>query len=220
MLRRLLRYLRWPLILSALLVLAVAGINVWMTLRCRDRIHSDAASVPPTDVALVLGTGKLTRAGLNNIHFRVRMDAAASLYKAGRIRHVLVSGDNSKVDYNEPQDMKNALVERGVPAGAITCDFAGLRTLDSVVRARDIFDVKECVIVSDDFHLARALWLADRHGIRAVAYHEETVRWGRSGTVRVREWFARVRALADEITGTEPKFGGDKEPIRLTASTP
>lgn len=206
------RYILWPLLAAALLVLAVAGINLWMTLRCADRIHTDTASVPQTDVALVLGTGKLI-GGRLNVHFRVRMDAAAALYKAGRVRRFLVSGDNSSHDYNEPEDMKQWLMEKGVPAAAITCDYAGFRTLDSIVRARDIFDVKQCVIVSDDFHLARALWLADRHGIRATAFYEDAIAWSSSGKSRIREWFARVKAIADEITGTEPRFGGKKEPL-------
>lgn len=214
MIRRLLRVLRWPLILAAVLALAVAGINLWMTMRCQHRIHTLTASVPQTDVALVLGTSKLI-GGRMNVHFRVRMDAAASLYKAGRVRHFLVSGDNSTAHYNEPEDMKQSLMERGVPEAAITCDFAGLRTLDSVVRARDVFGVTKCVIVSDDFHLARALWIADRHGISATAFYEDPVRWRTSGKTRIREWFARVNAVADEITGTEPQFGGMKEPLPL-----
>jgi len=214
MFRRLFRPLRWPLLLAAALALAVAGINLWMTLRCRDRIHWEAADVPRTDVALVLGTSKLIGDRMN-VHFRVRMDAAASLYKAGRVRHILVSGDNSTAHYNEPEDMKQSLMERGVPAKAITCDFGGLRTLDSVVRARDIFGVTKCVIVSDDFHLARALWIADRHSVSATAFYEDPVRWRTSGKTRIREWFARVKAVADEITGTEPKFGGKKEPLPL-----
>jgi SanA protein len=215
MLRRTLRLLRWPLVLTGVLVMTIAGINLWMTLRCQSRIHTDPANVPRTDVALVLGTTKLIGDRMN-IHFRVRMDAASSLYKAGRVRHFLVSGDNSTSHYNEPRDMKEALMERGVPGEAITCDYAGFRTLDSVVRARDIFGVNECVVISDDFHLARALWIADLHGIKATAYYEDAVRWGMSGKSRVREWFARVKAVADEITGTEPKFGGEKVPLRLS----
>ncbi len=211
--RRHLRHLRWILFAAALLAVLVAVINLWMTLRSGDRIHTSASAVPPADVALVLGTGKTTGNGRPNIHFRVRMDAAAALHHAGRVRHFLVSGDNSRPGYNEPEDMKQALIARGVPASAITCDYAGLRTLDSVVRARQIFGVTRCVIVSDDFHLARALWLADLHGITATAFHSEVVSWNRSGKTRVREWLARVNAVADEITGREPKFGGEK--IRL-----
>jgi len=214
--RRYLRPLRWLLPPALLLTASVLTINLWMTLRSRDRIHTSAAAVPVTGVALVLGTGKTTLHGRPNIHFRVRMDAAAALYHSGRVRHFLVSGDNSKPDYNEPEDMKQALIARGVPAAAVTCDYAGFRTLDSIVRARQIFGVTRCVIVSDDFHLARALWLADLHGITATAFHTEVVSWNRSGKTRVREWLARVNAVADEITGKEPKFGGPEIALPVT----
>ena len=210
------RVFRWSLIAVLVPVFSLTFINLWMTLRCEARIKDHAPSVPQTDVALVLGTTKLI-SGRPNIHFRLRMDAAASLHKAGRVRHFLVSGDNSRPDYNEPEDMKQSLIERGVPAAAITCDYAGFRTLDSIVRAREIFGVTRCVIVSDDFHLARALWLADRHGITATAFHGDPLSWKSSGKTRVREWLARAKAVTDEITGTEPKFGGPKEPIHLPA---
>lgn len=210
--RSLLRWCRIAIWLGLGLLLLTAGINIWMTRRAQDRVHTRSEQVPVTQIALVLGTGK-TFGGYINTHFRIRMDAAAELYKAGRIKHLLLSGDNSRPDYNEPNDMRDALVERGVPFAAMTCDYAGLRTLDSVVRARDIFGVKECVIISDDFHLARALWLADLHGIKATAFHSEVVPWRSSWRSRAREWLARMRAVSDEITGKEPKFGGERLPI-------
>lgn len=205
-------FIRWSLFIAAGLLLPVLGINLWMTMRAKARIFTDAAAMPPEQVALVLGTGKFFQGGIN-LHFRIRMDAAAALYKAGRVRHFLLTGDNSRRNYNEPEDMKQALIERGVPAAGITCDYAGFRTLDSIVRAREVFNVSRCIIVSDDFHLARALWLADRHGITATAFHGESVSWKSSGKTRVREWLARVKAVADEMTGTEPKFGGPQVPL-------
>ena len=208
------RFIRWSLFIAAGLLLVVLGINLWMTLRAEDRIFTDAAAVPQEQVALVLGTGRFFQ-GRINLHFRIRMDAAAALYKAGRVKHFLLSGDNSRQDYNEPEDMKQALIERGVPAAGTTCDYAGFRTLDSIVRAREVFDVTRCIIISDDFHLARALWLADRHGITATAFCGESVSWKSSGKTRVREWLARVKAVADEMTGTEPKFGGPKVPLPI-----
>jgi len=187
-----------------------------MTSRCRDRVHTETATVPAGSVALVLGTGKYIGNYLNG-HFRIRMDAAAALYHAGKVKHLLLSGDNSRPDYDEPGDMRAALVERGVPFSAMTCDYAGFRTLDSIVRAREIFGVSECVIISDDFHLARALWLADRHGIRATACHGEIIPWKRSWKSRMREWLARVRAVGDDLLGTEPKFGGERIPLPVAS---
>ena len=195
-------------------LLLVTGLNLWMTLRAGSRIETDAAKVPETDVALVLGTGKIIGGGVN-VHFTVRMDSAAALYKAGRVKHFLLSGDNSREGYNEPEDMKAALVERGVPASAMTCDYAGFRTLDSVIRAKEIFGITRCIIISDDFHLARALWLADRNGINATAFYAETVSWRNSWRPRCREWLARVKAVADEVAGTQPKFGGEKVKLSI-----
>lgn len=212
------RFIRWSLFIAAGLLLTVLGINLWMTLRAKDRIFTDAAAVPQEQVALVLGTGKFFQ-GRINLHFRIRMDAAAALYKAGRVRHFLLTGDNSRQNYNEPEDMKQALIERGVPAAGITCDYAGFRTLDSIIRAREVFNVSRCIIISDDFHLARALWLADRNDIAAVAFHGEPVSWKSSGKTRVREWFARVLAVSDEMTGTEPKFGGPRGSLSVADSS-
>lgn len=208
------RVLRWSLLILAVPALLVFLVNAWMTGRAKGRIFTDAATMPQEQVALVLGTGKFFGDRIN-IHWRLRMDAAAVLFKAGRVSQFLLSGDNSRKDYNEPEDMKQALIERGVPAAVIACDYAGFRTLDSVVRARQVFGVTRCVIISDDFHLARALWLADRNGIAATAFHGDPIAWRTSGKSRVREWLARVKAVADELTGTGPKFGGPKESLPL-----
>jgi SanA protein len=198
-------------LLLAGIVLCI-GINAWMTLRCADRVHYDAAAVPPSGVGLVLGTSRMV-GGRENAHFRVRIDAAAELYRAGKVRHFLLSGDNQRPDYNEPRDMKDALVEMGVPADIMTLDPLGLRTLDSVIRARRKFGVADCVIISDDFHLPRAIWLADRHGIKATAYVGRRLPWSVSGKTRVREWLARLGAVVDEVSGSEPPIEGGPVPL-------
>ncbi|HWB05516.1 MAG TPA: ElyC/SanA/YdcF family protein [Verrucomicrobiales bacterium] len=216
--KHVLRWLRRLVICGIVLVLAVVALNVWMTGRSGGRIATETAEVPKSDVALVLGTGKYFGGGIN-LHFTIRMNAAAALYKAGRVKHLLLSGDNSSDEYNEPEDMKAALVERGVPAAAMTCDYAGLRTLDSVVRAKEIFGLHRLIIISDDFHLARALWLADRNDIEATAFYSESVPWSSSWRPRCREWLARVKAVADEVVGTEPKFGGEKIALPGITST-
>src|SRR5688572_22923255 len=141
-----LRWLRRAMIAGVVVLLMVVALNLWMTLRSSDRVFDDAANVPETDVALVLGTGKFTGGGHMNAHFRLRMDSAAALYKAGRVKHFVLSGDNSRDNYNEPGDMKSSLIERGVPASAMTLDYAGFRTLDSIVRAKEIFGITKCVI--------------------------------------------------------------------------
>jgi SanA protein len=213
------RWVRRAVLAGAAGTVSVLAVNLWMTARAGGLIFQDPAKVPSTDVALVLGTGKLAGGGGLNSHFRIRMDAAAALFKAGRVKHLLLSGDNGRHGYNEPRDMLEALVERGVPPAAMTCDYAGFRTLDSVVRAKKIFGLTKCVIVSDDFHLARALWLAECNGIAATAFYSEALPWRSSGKSRAREWLARVKAVGDELTGAEPKFGGPKVTLPLAAGT-
>lgn len=208
------RPLRWGsrILLGALAILVL--FNMWVVLRSSGRVSSNIASVTPAPVALVLGTSKTLASGGVNIFWRGRMDAAAELYKAGKVRKILVSGDNRSKDYNEPRDMRNALVERGVPASVITLDLAGLRTLDSVIRAHEIYGIDECVIVSDDFHLPRSLWLADRRGLKATGFHGPSLPWEISGKSRGREWLARIKAALDEwVLGTEARHYGDPETL-------
>src|SRR5262249_27093646 len=128
-----------------------------------DRIDS----VPPADVALVLGTSPHAAGQRRNLYFEYRLDAAAQLQKAGKGKDLLVSGDNQDRDYDEPTAMRDGLIARGVPADAIYRDFAGIRTLDSVLRARDVFAQSRYVVVSQGFHNHRAIWLARQNGIEA-----------------------------------------------------
>ena len=203
------------------LVAAVASItlaiNLWLTLRASHRIFHSTASIPPADVGIVLGTSRLV-GGRENAHFRVRIDSAATLFKVGRVKHLLLSGDNKESHYNEPRDMRDALIDLGVPPSAMTADALGLRTLDSMVRAREKFGVSRCIIISDDFHLPRALWLADLHGISANAFVSRSLPWEISGKTRVREWFARVNAVIDELTEKEPAVAPPR--IRLPVTNP
>jgi SanA protein len=149
-----------------------------------------------------------------NPHFVHRIDAAVELYRAGKVKHLLVSGDNHKHGYDEPTDMKKALLERGVPESAITLDYAGFRTLDSVVRAKKVFGQDCLVIVSEPFHNARALFLCRHYGIDAVAFNAEPVSTRISRWAHLREYLARVKAVLDlYVFRSRPKFLGEKVPI-------
>ena len=100
--------------------------------------------------------------GNNNLYFDYRILAAVELYKAGKIKYILISGDNRKKDYNEPEEMKKALIQKGVPAKFIYLDYAGFRTLDSVVRAKEVFGQNQLTIISQRFHNERAIYLAEK----------------------------------------------------------
>ena len=126
----------------------------------RDR-YNTINKLPQNDVALVLGTSKYTVNGYQNPYFYYRIEAAAKLYQAKKVKHILVSGDNRLKSYNEPKEMQQALEKRGIPTKAITLDYAGFRTLDSVVRSKEVFGQKRITIVSQKFHNHRALFIAN-----------------------------------------------------------
>jgi len=193
---------------------------------CREatagRIYTSIETIPVNDVGLVLGTSKLTKHGKPNLHFNQRIEAASALYHAGKIRHLLVSGDNHVAGYDEPTDMHDALVAAGVPATAIICDYAGFRTLDSVVRAKEIFSLRHCTIISEEFHCPRAVWIAQQHGLDAIAFAAPDVSLkGWSLRADVREQLARSWCAVDlYVLHRNPKFLGPKEPILFSAATP
>jgi SanA protein len=161
-------------------------------------------------VALVFGCAQKIN-GNTNLYFKYRIEAAYDLWEAGKVRGFIVSGDNSRDDYNEPEDMKQALIEKGVPADKIVCDFAGLRTMDSVVRVEKIFGIQDVILVSQKFHNERAAYIAQKRGIDAIGYNAQDVK-GRE--TQKREYLARVRMWADEnILKTTPKYLGEYETL-------
>jgi SanA protein len=135
--------------------------------------------LPHRKVALVLGCSPKLRDGSTNYFFIFRMDAGAKLIKNGNVDYLLVSGDNRRRDYDEPTAMKEALIARGVAPDRIVCDYAGLTTLDSVVRAKAIFGQAEITIVSQRFHTERAIYLARAYGVDAIGYNATTFRSSR-----------------------------------------
>lgn len=192
---------------------------VWATnrsvLRSADgRIYTSAEQTPAQAVALVLGTSPKVKSGRKNLFFERRMNAAASLYKSGKTKKILVSGDNGSPYYDEPTAMQKALVERGIPKEDIALDYAGFRTLDSVIRAHKVFGVQRCVIVTDDFHLPRALFVAEEEGIDAIGFQTEPLPRSISPQTYLREVAARSMVWVDiQILNRQPKLLGPKEPI-------
>jgi SanA protein len=199
---------------AGVLAAAVVAGNVWVVETTKNRVFDHIGEVPEREVGLLLGTGKTTRSGNPNPHFVHRVQAAAELYHAGKIKHLLVSGDNHVAGYDEPTDMKDALVAAGVPASAVTLDYAGFRTLDSVVRAREVFGVKRLTVISERFHNYRALFIAQRCGMDAVAFCAEEVGLRYSVKVTLREYLARLKAVADlYVLRTRPRFLGEPVPV-------
>jgi SanA protein len=206
------RTLLLGVIVSGALFIAIA--NFIILSQNSDRLFTKETDAPIRPVALVLGASPTLSDGRANLHFESRINAAAQLFHAGKVRHLLVSGDNRRVDYDEPTAMKNALVARGVPATAITCDYAGLRTLDSVVRAHRIFGIKKLTIVTQRYHNARALAIAHHEGLDAIGFCSADVNLRDSLRTEIREVLARAATILDlHVLRRGPRHLGRPEPI-------
>jgi SanA protein len=171
--------------------------------------------IEPKPVALLLGTARRTIQGNPNQYYRARIDAAADLFHSGKVRGILVSGDNATRFYNEPVAMQKDLIALGVPAEFITLDYAGFRTLDSVVRAKEVFGVGQAIIVSQRFHAERAVFLARHFGLDAEGLAAADPQDSGLMKVRAREVLARMVAVIDVVIGRQPKFLGSPETVRL-----
>jgi SanA protein len=215
---------RWSFLLRLLVVgglaglALIAGANWWVVHQSSGKIVATRALLPVNDVALVLGTSPKVMGGWANPFFEGRMNTAAQLYREGRVRHLLLSGDNGQRGYDEPTAMRKALLARGIPLEAITLDYAGFRTLDSIARAGAVFGLQHFTIVTDDFHQPRAIFLARSFGLDAVGIPSEHVPFRSSKKTRLRELASRVKACLDVyLLHTQPKFSGPPEKIDLVA---
>jgi vancomycin permeability regulator SanA len=181
----------------------------WLHTTTGDRLRT-AADVPRTDVAVVFGAGLWQ--GEPSPYLAHRLDAAAGLYRAGRIEVVLVTGDNSREDYDEPDAMRTYLTQRGVPDERIVSDYAGFDTWDSCVRAKKIFGVDEAVLISQNFHIRRAVALCQEAGVTSYGIGVDDVHdvtWYYGGA---REVIAAGKALLDVVLEPDPMFLGPQEP--------
>ena len=185
--------------------------NVMVEKAAGGRLYATVDSVPHNKVALLLGTNPLNKWGRPNSYFTNRINTAAELYHAGKIDFIIASGDNHTKQYDEPTAMRDSLVAHGVPQERIILDFAGFRTLDSVVRAKEVFGCDSLTIISQADHNARALYLAEANGMEAVAI-SAPLRAGRLVRTRLalREWLACDKMILDIWFGKQPHFLGEK----------
>jgi SanA protein len=198
----------------ALLVLGIiVGVNNLVNSETRNQIFFHLNEIPKNKVGLLLGTAKYQDKArqMINPYYQYRIDAAVELYMAGKVDYIIVSGDNSTVYYNEPLLMRNDLVARGVPESRIIMDNAGFRTLDSILRCRDIFGQTSFTIISQPFHNQRACFIANHKNVQAIAF------CARDGddylAVTLREKMARLRMVLDLFKNTQAKYYGDKVDI-------
>ncbi|MET3983680.1 ElyC/SanA/YdcF family protein [Streptomyces sp. PvR034] len=182
--------------------------SAWTHAAAGDRLRT-TANAPAAEVAVVFGAGLWD--GQPTPYLANRLDAAAALYRAGRVKVVLVTGDNSRSDYDEPDAMRAYLTRHGVPDGRIVSDFAGFDTWDSCVRTREIFGVHRAVLISQGFHIRRAVALCESAGVESYGVgvdqaHDAT--WYYGG---IREVFASGKAAVDAVFKPRPHFLGPKE---------
>jgi SanA protein len=175
-------------------------------------IYSEISKIPAKKALLLLGTTKYLKNGHINYFYKYRIDSAVRLFNAGKVKAIVVSGDNGTKSYDEPTTMHDDLVARGIPSNYITLDYAGFRTLDSIVRAKAIFDLEDYIIVSQRFHLERAIYIAQAKGQKVIGFvakdFKNTV-WAKR--MENRELLARAKAFIDlYILEKEPRFYGSK----------
>ncbi len=205
------RMLGFSIVSGFAIVGIVAFSNIWITKSSEAKMFDTVTQIPKNKVGLVLGTIKILPNGRLNYYFKYRIDAAAQLYHSGKVEYLLVSGDNRKRGYNEPEDMRAALIEKGVPASKIYLDYAGFRTLDSVVRCKEIFGQNKFTVVSQAFHNQRALFIGNKRGMDLVGFNAKNVsqRYGRK--TNIREVLAKTAAVLDlYFLNRMPKYLGEK----------
>jgi SanA protein len=207
------KLVRWFLAIFILLMLGAGLCNYWVISSTKEQLYGDIQTVPFRKVGIVLGTNKNWR-GEENPFFKYRIAAAAALFKAGKIKHIIVSGDNHLSYYDEPKDMKDELVKLGIPDTCITLDYAGFRTFDSVIRCKEVFGQDSITIVSQEFHNERALFIANYYKMSAIGFNAQDVSKTFAIETALREFFAKCKAVLDlYIFHTEPHFLGDKVKI-------
>jgi SanA protein len=206
------RRLRIVLVIVVLAILGGIGaltFSWWRVSRCHGLTFNKVAELPHRKVGLVLGCSPRLANGDRNWFFKFRMDAAAELFKSGKVDYLLVSGDNHHRSYDEPTAMKKALLLLGVPESRIFCDYAGLTTLDSVVRAKAVFGQASVTIVSQRFHNERAIYLARAFGLDAIGFNASDIALRYAPRTYLREILSRQRAWLDaNIIHRKPRYLG------------
>ena len=188
--------------------------NKVITNAAENKTYWNVENIPKNRVGLVLGPSNKLVGGGSNPYYTHRIKATLELYKAGKIDFVLVSGDNGSLYYNEPNVFKKDLIKGGIPAENIFLDYAGFRTLDSMVRAKAIFGLDNVTVISQKFHNERAIYLAEKKGLHAIGFNADGISLHQGLKVQLREYFARVKVFIDLALNTQPKFLGEKIEIK------
>lgn len=191
-------------------MLYMISVSVAISRSSAQFISDDLELLPDTKVAIVPGTVKYLKSGYVNQYFAFRIEAAAELYRSGKVKFLLISGDNSRKEYNEPEDMRISLMEAGVPDSVIVLDYAGFDTYDSMIRAYEVFGQHEFIVVSQEFQNERAVFIARFFGIKAWGYNAREVTYRGGFLTKTREFAARAKAVFDLSFGVKPTYLGER----------
>ncbi len=196
-----------------LITISIYVPNKIITNNADQKTFTNTQQIPKNKVGIVLGTPKFVSNGLINLYYQYRLEAAAQLFKAKKVDFILASGDNLTSN-DELFVFKEDLVKLGIPADKIFLDYAGFRTLDSMVRAKEIFGQESITIISQKFHNERAIYLAEKFDIKAIGFNAKDVSSDYGRYTAFREYLARTKAVLDIIIGKQPKFLGEKIEIK------
>ena len=194
------------IIITLIIVVALS----WIYFSTKEAIYSEISELPYNRVGLIPGCNKYISNGNINYFYVERIESGAKLFREGKIDYILVSGDNALASYDEPREMKKSLIEAGVPKENIVADYAGFRTLDTIVRAKEVFLLTELTFISQNFQNQRGVFIGNNRGIDIIAYDVEPIGTKYAYKTQVREIFAKIKMLLDlYILNKEPKFLGD-----------
>lgn len=208
------KFLKISTLILFFIIIAIVITNVWINYSSKNLTYDSIDSIPKNKVGLVLGAGKFTSDGGINLYYKYRVDAAIKLYEAGKIEFLLISGDNGSKDYDEPSNFKNDLIARGIPEDRIILDYAGFRTLDSVIRAKEVFGQNSITFISQKFHNERAIYLAKNNNMKAIGFNAQDITGSYGFKTQIREYLARAKASIDVSFNVQPKFLGEKIAIK------
>ena len=203
--------LKWTLRLSIPVFLFGLICFYWIKWENEANITNLESKVPSCKAALLLGTSRYLEGGSQNLYFTYRIQAAGKLFAQGKIKKIILSGDNRANDYNEPREMKKALRKMGIPDSCLIADYAGLRTFDSMVRCKEVFGQDSIIVISQEFHNERALFIARRINLTAFGFNAQKVTTQKTYHMMAREFFSRIKCVLDlYVFDTKPKHLGEK----------
>ena len=195
-----------------LVVIFILSVNVMVILKSNKYIYDRVEDVPNCYTAIVLGA-LVSKSGYLSDFLKDRMDVAIELYKAKKVKRFLLSGDHGQPEYDEVNSMKNYLLDQDINPNDIFLDHAGFDTYNTIVRAKEIFQVKDAIIISQEFHLPRAVYIARSKGLEAYGINADKRVYSSIGRLKFREVIANIKAFYELLINKKARFSGEMIPI-------